>query len=506
MKLSTNDLDKSLIDKITQLDEMRLNYTKDDGNIVMYDGNSFYTGKMPEVKVKLPYFSTEELYNFKQNLFSNNELYTSSYTNNFQNEVRNNSAFKNIMKSMSYSFISKLDSTALFFKMYGSYYYAFTSSGKLYKISKTQLNEQTVFDIIAILKTNFACQNLFARKILDIIPYEDGFLISVLDNGVYYININTGIYELKLNITSINKLYRLNSTKILALSNTEKKSVIIFDAVSGKKIDSFDTLSNFNQLPDSAVITEKGFYVLGKYIGNSAPINMIHYWQLDAGEISYENYDDLVDIALEYNKYQYITIDNDENNLLVYGIKSNGNIFRCVYDIQNNTNDYYEMDVIKPNSTKLFVNKNIYIVNNSVYIIEDNAILDMFKLSLNINDKIYFDKNSIIYVGGRDIISYTFPKYAFYPTESFVIYDENGICNNIKILVSSTTGKEKIALFNGETKEQIIPQFYGLTENNEFIIVLKNCKATKIVMTIDFNKESEIKNIVVKTNREYFEE
>ena len=39
-----------------------------------------------------------------------------------------------------------------------------------------------------------------------------------------------------------------------------------------------------------------------------------------------------------------------------------------------------------------------------------------------------------------------------------------------------------------------------------FIIVLKNCKATKIVMTIDFNKESEIKNIVVKTNREYFEE
>ena len=137
MKLSTNDLDKSLIDKITQLDEMRLNYTKDDGNIVMYDGNSFYTGKIPEVKVKLPYFSTEVLYNFKQNLFSNNELYTSSYTNNFQNEVRNNSAFKNIMKSMSYSFISKLDSTALFFKMYGSYYYAFTSSGKLYKISKT---------------------------------------------------------------------------------------------------------------------------------------------------------------------------------------------------------------------------------------------------------------------------------------------------------------------------------------------------------------------------------
>ena len=58
MKLSTNDLDKSLIDKITQLDEMRLNYTKDDGNIVMYDGNSFYTGKMPEVKVKLPYFSS----------------------------------------------------------------------------------------------------------------------------------------------------------------------------------------------------------------------------------------------------------------------------------------------------------------------------------------------------------------------------------------------------------------------------------------------------------------
>ena len=298
MKLSTNDLDKSLIDKITQLDEMRLNYTKDDGNIVMYDGNSFYTGKMPEVKVKLPYFSTEELYNFKQNLFSNNELYTSSYTNNFQNEVRNNSAFKNIMKSMSYSFISKLDSTALFFKMYGSYYYAFTSSGKLYKISKTQLNEQTVFDIIAILKTNFACQNLFARKILDIIPYEDGFLISVLDNGVYYININTGIYELKLNITSINKLYRLNSTKILALSNTEKKSVIIFDAVSGKKIDSFDTLSNFNQLPDSAVITEKGFYVLGKYIGNSAPINMIHYWQLDAGEISYENFNNIETIIM----------------------------------------------------------------------------------------------------------------------------------------------------------------------------------------------------------------
>jgi hypothetical protein len=56
------------------------------------------------------------------------------------------------------------------------------------------------------------------------------------------------------------------------------------------------------------------------------------------------------------------------------------------------------------------------------------------------------------------------------------------------------------------TGEQIIPDFYGLTEEKEFLISIKNSNATKINMDIEMKKDSDILGIIINHNQEYYKE
>lgn len=509
MKISLNDLDPSILAKLQLLDELRLNYTKDDGNVLMYNGQSLYTTKFPEyAKIEIPFITTEELVAFRDNKFTNNQIYTSSYVNAFGNSTRNNSAFTSIMKELTGTYISKPTSKVLFFKPYGAYYYIYTANGTVYKINKKQLNEQTVIDILGLIKTHFACQNITSKNITDILPYEDGLLISVAGYGVYYINLQTGIYELKCNYPYVYKLYKLKDNKLLILSSlpTETKSVMIYDIISGKRIEAFNDLSQYNQIPDTAIVYDDSFYILGRYVGTAAPTNMIHYYRLDAANISYENKDSDLNLNLAYDMYKNIKMVKNGAYINIYGVTSNNVIFVYQYDVLNNKSTYTEMSNICPKSVNVHILGEYVLIDNIAYKLDNKDIVDVCKLNIPSHAEILYDNGKIIAVYNTIVMSYELPKYAFYSEEDFVIYDEDYTCNNIKVLVSSTDCKEKLYFYD-ENNKQIIPDFLGvIEENNEFIAVIKNCNAYKIKLHIAFSKNSNINSIIVKTNNEYYTE
>jgi hypothetical protein len=242
MRIGINDLDRDLIKKINKFDELELNYSKDDGNILMYDGENYYTSKI-NVKNKEIYFTENDLMDYRKHLYKSEGKFISSFDTKVLNNNVFSSSFKSLLTSSEPKVLCKTDASVIYMKEYGSYYYIYTLSGKLYKINKIATNTQTVYDICALLKTHFACTNLHPKMITDFIQYEDGYLFSVLGYGIYYININQGIYELKFNYPSVIKMVEVANNILVTLTKDNDKTVILSNLINGKKIESYNILS-----------------------------------------------------------------------------------------------------------------------------------------------------------------------------------------------------------------------------------------------------------------------
>ena len=79
IKICLDQLDGSILDKITRLDAMESSYKKENGNVVMYNGDNFYTGKFPEMpKQKIVYFSYNEIEDRREALYKSNAKYKSA--------------------------------------------------------------------------------------------------------------------------------------------------------------------------------------------------------------------------------------------------------------------------------------------------------------------------------------------------------------------------------------------------------------------------------------------
>ena len=240
MRIGINELDRDLIAKIKKLDELELNYSPDDGNIVMYNGEGYYTGKYASFKKM--YFDDNMIYNFKKHLYKSGENYFSSFDKNVLKSNIFSSSLKNCLTNIEGGFVSKTDADVLKFKEFGANYYAYSASGKLYEINKFNPTTQTIYDIFSLLKTHFAFSQLNPYMVSDFIVYDNGFLVAVLGAGVYYINIKKGIYELKYNLASVTHLVAIND-RIILTSKDKNYTVVIADFKTGKIIEKYNNVS-----------------------------------------------------------------------------------------------------------------------------------------------------------------------------------------------------------------------------------------------------------------------
>lgn len=515
MRIGINDLDRDLIKKICKFDELELNYSQDDGNVLMYDGDNYYTGKF-NIRNKEIYFTENDLYEYRKHLYKSEGKYVSSFDTRLLVNNTYTSSFKNLLTTVEPKYLCKADSSVLCMKEYGTYYYLYTISGKLYKINKIATNTQTVYDICSLLKTHFACTNLHPKMITDFIPYEDGYLFSVLGYGIYYININQGIYELKFNYPSVIKMAEIANKMLVTLSKDHDKSVVISKIENGKKVESYSVLSlNYQHPKDIKVLPNKDFIVIGESNGLMNTANILHYWKLDEGELSYNNIDYLLpeNNRSIYYEPKFYSVHN--NYFYIFGTYKT-RIFSWCWDLSNIMEKPIEKfyDKVPVNFDNFYsyklANDGIYfIIGNRMikYDVEDNIVENILLNNfLTTHDVISLDASSFIAIDKKDVVIYPFQTYSYYPELTFNIYDKQDKCNNINIYIKSSTGNESITFFNAITKEQITPDFYGLTEENEFLISLRNVNATKIYMGIDLKKDSSIGGIVINCNQEYYKE
>lgn len=515
MRIGINDLDRDLIKKINKFDELELNYSKDDGNILMYDGENYYTSKI-NVKNKEVYFTENDLIEYRKHLYKSEGKFISSFDTKLLNNNVFSSSFRTLLSSSEPKVLCRTDASVLYMKEYGSYYYVYTLSGKLYKINKIATNTQTVYDICALLKTHFACTNLHPKMITDFIPYEDGYLFAVLGYGIYYININQGIYELKFNYASVIKMAEVANNILVTITKDNDKTVILSNLINGKKIESYNILSlNYQHPKGIQVLPNKDFIVIGESNGLMNTSNIIHYWKLDEAKTSYTNIDFLLSDNNKSIYYEPKFWNVHNNKFYILGTYKS-RIFAWSWDLNNIMDNPIEVfyDKIPVNFDNFYSYK---FVPNGIYFIIGNKMVK-YDLDFNISENIILndfltthtvvslEDSSFIAIDKKDVVLYPFQVYSYYPELSFKIYDKQEKCNNINIYIKSTEGKENIAFFNMTTGEQIIPDFYGLTEEKEFLISIKNSNAIKINMNIDMKKDSNILGIIINYNQEYYKE
>ena len=509
IKITTDQLDASILDKLTRLDAMESSYKKENGNVVMYNGDNFYTGKFPEMpKQKVVYFSYNEIADMREALYKSNSKYKSAADTYMTMGKIYASNFKNLLTSVEPTRIfEKEEEDILLTKTYGNFYYIYTNLGNIYKIVKNNTNMVNKINIIKNIKEYFI-PNFDSRDVLCFIPYSDGYLVSTLNNGVFYITENSA--ELKFSFNGVFKLFISPNHNIICISKFEKPAVIIYDFASGEKITTSNKLRmRDKQYPRDALMLDNGdFCILGKPSGGNPSDNLLHYWKLDEAQIGY-NY-----IDIGSNKasifYEVKFLNESADHIYISGVNQN-RLFVWVYDKLDLKREPEEIIFDKINITYddlLLVDINdgliTFNIRDRLLTIDKNCeVIENLTMRNFDGTKEMLGGNTIVCIKEHSINVYLKQKYGYAPNISLEIYNGNIPCNNINIYTASTEATERMAFFNGETLEQIIPAYYGITSDFESIINISDCSAKKIIMKIMSPKSNIIKGVVVNTNQLY---
>lgn len=514
MKYSINDLDQNLVDKINRLDKMELEYSKDNGNIVMYDGSKYYTSgiQFPVQTTEKVYFSNNSIIDFRDALYKSNDKYKSSFDNNFTGKNSLMSNFKNAYSEINSNFICMADSDVLLFKEFGNYYYAYVKSGKLIKISKSNTTIQNFYNVINSIKMNFVCPNLVSTDILDFIIIDNKVLVSTIENGVYLLDFDNSIYELKFNLNQVIRMINLPNGNILCVTDLDKNAIVTYDFETGNKVETSNVIKKRDyQVAKDAIIMDNGDYaVIGKNIGVTQSDHLLHYWKLDLSSAGYDNRDGIIAKNKASVFYEIKFFSSFDKYVLISGVYKN-KLFIWIYDTDNLKNAPEEILFDKINveyDDVLFVyakDRNDILFNIKDRLVEiDNTgeVISNIKMNqFNSVSKMMFLDKKIIAIDGKEVIYYNLSSSSYYPEIKLNIYNENISCNNINIYVKSSNGSDRALFFNAKTNEQIIPAYYGITEYHESVINLSDCDATKIIMKISSPKDNIIYGVVVNSNR-----
>jgi len=514
MKISIDELDNSVKNKINKFDKLELNYAEDNGQIVMFNGKEYYTSniEIPRHNIEHVYFSNNSINDFRKALYKSHDNFKSSFDTIFTESNLTMSNFRNAYSEINSNFICMADSDILLFKEFGNYYYTYLESGKIFKINKSNITVQTDYDIMNVIRTNFVCPNIKNTDVLDFIVVNNAFLISTVENGIFYMDFNKNEFELKFNLNQVIKLLELPNKNILCISDIDKNSIVTYDLESGNKIETSNVIRKRDyQVAKDAILMDNGdFAVLGKPIGINPCEHLLHYWRMDFSKASYEN----EDIKIHPNKasvfYEVKFLSSFSKNIVISGVYKS-KLFIWVYDTDNLKNTPREIIFDKLNieyDDLQFVHMKSYdeiyfnIADKLLMINANGDILANIKMNQYGNiSKMLCSENKIIGIDRKEALHYNITSYNYYPEIKLLVFNDPIACNNIDIYIKSNNGKDRVTFYDPNTNEQIRPSYYGITEFNETVINISDCKSTKIVMKINSPKDNEIYGVVVNKNR-----
>lgn len=510
IKTTFDQLEPSIQEKLTRLDSLEASYKREGGNVVMYNGESFYTGKInvPEApKQKTIYFSGNEIADMRDSLYSSTSKYKSASDTYMTMGKIYASNFKNLLTAVEPMTVFESDEDILLSRVYGNFYYFYTNSGNIYKITKNNTNNREKLNVLRFIKESFV-PNLDARDVLCFMPYSTGYLVSTMVNGVYYVSDSHA--ELKFGMNDVFRMFVLPNKNVLCISHHEKPGIVFHDFESGKRVESSNILrTRDKQYPKDAILLDNGdFCVLGKPSGGNPSSSMLHYWKLDEAKIGYEYQPVAKNKASIFYEIKHLNANHD--HIYVSGVNQN-RLFVWIYDREDLRKDPVEVifDKIRvAYDDLLYVGMadgeiTFNVGGRMITINGDGEVLENLSLKGYDGAKTMSSDKVILCVKTKRAVSYAKQSYGYVPDISLEIFNGSMPCNNINIYMRSSDATERAAFFNADTLEQILPAYYGITSDRESIINLENCQAKRIIMKIACPKGNVIDGVVVNKNQLY---
>ena len=511
MKINENELSTELQKKINILSNVKNN---DEAGFLFYDGEKFITRTIVGNKAN-PIISDNEIRTIFEHKFKKEEGYSSSFNDQMINKTVVSKNIPSFIVPLISKFEFKTDGNIIKQKVYSNYIAVLDDKGILYKVNKNQTNVHTRIEIMNILKTNFIQKNFSINSILDFELYDTGVLVSTELNGVYYLDVQNKVYEMKFAIYPVSIIKALKDGRVLCCTETEANSVNIFDFKTGAKVVTYNNLKKYDhQLPYSAIVNQENFYILGRSYSVNQSGRTLHYYRYNTESKIYENADYLVHTHKQNNDYQIKFFTEDPSSLYIAGVE-NDVLFIWKY---NKDNMHIEPKEIRFDKIKITYDEleGFIIKNNKCYIVIDKRILsfdvDTLEIENNFLDLSHtlenqtFDYHSDKIYGymNNEVFSSTIPERKYYKEIQVDVLQNAKTCNNITVCLRSNNGEERAAFIDGSTLQQVTPSYYMIINNSISIIKFTDIEIHNLIMKLKVPEETIIDALVVNENRLYY--
>jgi hypothetical protein len=507
MKITINDLDQDLRDKVTFLDAVKADkkpgYLKYDNGSVGADGIN--TLRLGEV------FDEDSISEMASHRYGSSDNFVSA----FDTPVCKSSdaiGAGALLTELQGTDVFQLNGNLRMIKIYESFMLMLDSSGTITKINKFNKEDKLSRNVIDVIHTNFVYRNFGIESITGIEYWDGSAVIATENDGIYCISLVGKDFSLKIKEPNVRGIKLLDDNRTLAVSkNGVGGNVVFYDMRDGTKTAIFGNLGNRYELPSELVSSDKMAFAIGYPMGVSFPDKILHAWSEDEAKLQYDNIDYKVSKNPSDPASHVKFIKACGNFVFIVGERY-GHMFAWSYDIKNinSSPDILNFETMPASIDDIkdfdYYGGNYYVaIKNRVFILGPNfQILENYLLKgISSSDRVSFDKGSVYAFDEKTCISFMKATRQYQKTLKFEILNSDYSTNNIDILVEAKS-KYQMAFVDATTGLTIVPYFYMKLDEKYHVVKITNGEYKKILMLTSLDNGDSIDSIVIHNNRIFY--
>ena len=494
MKIKCDALDLEVQNKLNRLDNL------DDKIGFVYVNNGKYDIKKIDSINARTIYTTDDIIKIRSHKYNSCDNYISgkdkilTLTSDARatKKLLHNAEFSSLFKTQ-YKFIKYFDLDDKIGTV--------NASGILHVLNINDLSHVAI-NILDILKNKFIFRQLYPSDILDICKFNDSFLISIRNNGIYKFNLDSEC-ELFSTEQNVDILKILNNNIVLCCRKNTYNNAIFFLDNAGRKILTFNTLAIEQKYILDVIVLNNYFYIIADTKTALHTNKMLYKFELDDACISYHDVSDRISFNRINSKYQYVkTIAYSNDLYMLFVVDSK--ICIWYYNSEFNSYEIHETDVV----VDIDNIRDFGVVDNVLTVATNNKILQFKNFNIdtvvanknNILDCIII--NNVLYLSdGLMLYKYGSYNYKDYSILTFDLTDINNV-NNADVYISANK-KLSYKFYDAITKIEIIPAYGMYVNETDVIFKLLNINNNIRVQVSNLDINSEIHDLIIHVNQLY---
>jgi hypothetical protein len=323
MKITRDNLDPVLLEKLDRLDQLFNDFGPDKKNeFLSFDGEKFYGQKINDLSLR-KMTSLNEIEILKNHLYKESSIIKNSVISNFNMNNRAISNFKTQVVKLKDIIVFESKNQIRMFKKDDKNLLILDREGVFtnFNIKSDKVNYE--LNLTEKVKSLFAIKNFLPYDILDFQIFRTGFLFSTSHYGIFYADIEGNSLEIIFPEHWIIKIKVLDNDDILFISQDGSFSIYNFN--SGLKIESFNKIKQLNQTIRRIEIgknTEYNrIYILAQNQATNSTKHILHVFEKDKAEIGYNDITAKVYPGYDISNSIIKNLSIDSENVLITGLR-----------------------------------------------------------------------------------------------------------------------------------------------------------------------------------------